>query len=107
MHDVFLMKELPGSITCTLPDRTKLALNLQDRCLALRVKVFVFPTPTCTCKHFEFGVAVHDTNALATYLTHFAVHVLVRLLLAPGVCSFRSLTSLFVAWQQPYCVEKL
>ena len=46
MHDVFLMKELPGAITCTLPDRTKLSLNLQDRCLALRVKVR-FPVTRC------------------------------------------------------------
>lgn len=39
MHDVFLMKELPGAISCILPDKTKLSLTLQDCFLALRVKV--------------------------------------------------------------------
>jgi hypothetical protein len=39
MHDVLLKKELPSAITCTLPDKTKLSLNLQDCFLALQVKV--------------------------------------------------------------------
>lgn len=41
MHDVFLVKELPGAITCILPDKTKLSLDLQDCFMALRVKVHV------------------------------------------------------------------
>jgi hypothetical protein len=39
MHEVILMKQLPGALTCMLPDKTKLSLNLQDQFLALRVKV--------------------------------------------------------------------
>lgn len=39
VHDVIVMKELPRAISCTLPDRSKLELNLEDRFLAIRVKV--------------------------------------------------------------------
>ena len=66
VHEIIVMKELPGAISCMLPDKSTLGLNLEDRFLAIRVKVHLMPpvpsaVSTATDSwHFFFGAGAHS-----------------------------------------------